>query len=537
MQRRHFFFGSMAAGLSACTSLSATHGESRNSFTIPGTLRFSDGEDIAGLNVHIVPQVSVGQLAQLTGGYLIRFDDKWQPYPELLERIPSQKNGDISSDGLEITYRLKKGLVWSDGHPLRADDVAFSFQAVNNPKNNEYSRDGFDLIVDMAERDDYTLTIKLKHPYGSYYETYFSSQNTPLLPKHLLGSLPDINTAPFNALPIGAGPFKFTAWRRNDAVEMVANERYYRGRPKLDKIVYKIVPDWNTVESLVRTGALDVAWLVPNNIVDRLETATGFAHVGQPSGLRAQMQFNVASPVLKDVAVRRALRLAIDRAALVAKVEHGHGDLSDATLGPLSEFAARIPATPYDPKAAAAMLQSAGWLAGADGLRHKDGTTLAVEISTINGSPERDIWLILIQSWWTAIGIKTTIKHYPPSVLFGPYAANGIFQKGRYEAGVDEQGYPFSGNLDTIFACNQFPPGGFNAARYCNPALDVLMEKFDSTYDFTERKRLAAIIQETLAHDVPVIPLFYPQDNYVYNTDLKHLSPVANLDDAFNWSI
>ena len=97
MQRRHFFYGSLAAGLSACTSLSATHGTSRNSFTIPGTLRFSDGEDIAGLNVHIVPQVSVAQLAQLTGGYLIRFDDSWQPYPELLERIPSQKNGDPSS--------------------------------------------------------------------------------------------------------------------------------------------------------------------------------------------------------------------------------------------------------------------------------------------------------------------------------------------------------------------------------------------------------------------------------------------------------
>jgi len=536
MRRRYFLFGSLAAGVGGCTSISAVHGAG-NRFTIPGTLRFSDGEDIGGLNLHIVPQVSVSQLAQLTAAYLIRFDDAARPYPELLQRIPSLANGDISRDGLSITYRLRPGLVWDDGHPLQADDIAFSFAAVNNPRNNEYSRSGFDTVADVAVRDATTAVVKLKCKYGSFYEIFFSSQNIPLLPKHLLGDLPDINTAPYNALPAGSGPFKFTSWARNEAVEMVANERYFRGRPKLDRIVYKIVPNWNTVETLLRTGELDMAWLVPSNITDRLATSRGFKYLGQPSDLRTQVQFNVSQPQLRDPVVRRALRLGIDRNALLHKIEHGHGYLSDSALGPLCADAQQIPPQPHDLKRAAAMLDAAGWTLGSDGVRAKDGMRLAIDLATITGSPERDTWAVLIQSWWGALGVKTSVKHYPPSVLFGAYSANGIFTRGNYSGGIDQQSYGYSGTLRSIFACDQIPPAGFNQARICDAALDGLLDRFDGSYDPAERKTTLAQIQRKIADDVPVITLFFPSDNYVYNADLRGLGTFANLDDAHRWSI
>lgn len=536
MQRRHFLLGSLAAG-AGCTSISAVHGGG-NRFTIPGTLRFSDGEDIAGLNLHITPQVAVAQLAQLTSAYLIRFDDRARPYPELLERIPSLANGDIARDGLSITYRLKRGLVWDDGHPLRADDVVFSFEAVNNPRNNEYSRTGFDLVADVAARDPYSATVKLKRPYGSFYEMFFSSQNTPLLPKHLLGSLPDINTAPYNALPVGSGPFKYRSWKRGDSVEMVANALYYRGRPKLERVIYKIVPDWNTVETLLRTGELDVAWLTPSNIADRLAAVPGFKYVGQPSDLRSQLQFNTAQPALREAAVRRALRLATDRATLLKNVEHGHGYLSDSILGPLVAEAKNIAPEPYDPKRAAALLDAAGWVPGADGVRAKHGVRLVVDIATITGAPERDTWAVLIQSWWAAIGVKTSVKHYPPSVLFAGYAADGILTRGNYTVGMDQQQYGFSGGtVLSILSCNQFPPGGFNTARYCNPKLDALLERFDGSYDPAVRTAVLAAIQRIIADEVPHLTLFFPQDNFIYNSDLQGLGTFANLDDAYRWSI
>jgi peptide/nickel transport system substrate-binding protein len=536
VRRRHFLFGSLAVGTGGCTSISAVRGGG-NRFTTPGTLRFSDGEDIGGLNLHIVPQVSVGQLTQLTGAFLIRFDDASRPYPDLLERIPSLANGDISRDGLSITFRLRPGLVWSDGHPLQSDDVAFSFEAVNNPKNNEYSRSGFDQIVDLAAGNKTTTTIKLKRPYGSFYETYFSSANLPLLPKHLLGSLPDINTAPYNALPIGSGPFKYVSWARNVSVDMVANDRYFRGRPKLNRIVYKIVPNWNTVETLLRTGELDIAWLVPSNLLDRLATAPGFMHLSQPSDLRTQLQFNTSAPPLREAAVRQALRLAIDRATLLRKIEHGHGYLSDSILGPLCAEAVQIAPEPQDPKRAAELLETAGWRAGADGVRAKNGVRLEVDIATISGSPERDAWALLIQNWWNVIGVKANVKHYPPSVLFGAYSANGIQTRGNYTGAINQQGYGYSGTVEAIFACNQFPPAGFNTVRYCNPQLDRLMDRFDGSYDPAVRKTTLAAIQRIIADEVPVITLFFPSDNFVYNGDLHNFAPFANLDSAFHWTI
>jgi len=536
MRRRFFLFGSLAAGLGGCTRISATHGS--NGFTVPGTLRFADGEDIGGLNLHIVPQVSVQQISQLTQAYLIRFDDKSRAYPDLLTSIPSLANGDISRDGLSITFRLRPNLVWDDGHPLQADDIVFSFEAVNNPKNNEYSRTGFDLVADVSARDATTAVVKLKKPYGSFFETYFSSSNIPLLPKHLLGSLGDINTAPYNALPVGSGPFKYTKWARNDSVEMVANDRYFRGRPKLDRVVYKIVPSWNTVETLLRTGELDLAWLVPSNIADRLATAPGFAYLGQPSGLRSQLQFNVAAPALREVAVRQALRFAIDRPTLLAKIERGHGYLSESNLGPLVADAVSIPPVPHDAKQAATMLDAAGWAVGSDGIRAKNGVKLMVDIDTITGSPERDEWAVLIQNWWGAIGVKTGVKHYPPSVLFGAYSAGGIFTRGNYTGAVDQQGYGVSGSsMQDIFGCNQFPPAGFNTDRYCNPKLDVLFEQFAGSYDPVVRKATLVQMQRIVADDVPVITLWFPQDNFVRSRDLRGLGTFANLDSASRWSI
>jgi peptide/nickel transport system substrate-binding protein len=455
----------------------------------------------------------------------------------LLARIPSLANGDISQDGLSITFRLKRGLLWDDGYPLQADDVVFSFEAVNNPRNNEYSRAGFDQVADVSAKDPTTAVVKLKKPFGSFYELYFSSSNTPLLPKHLLGDMPDINTAPYNALPVGSGPFKYKSWARNDLVVMVANEKYYRGRPKLDRIEYKIVPNWNTVGTLVRTGELDVAWLVPANIVDRLASAPGFKVLGQPSGLRTQLQFNATAPPLREAAVRHALRLAIDRAELLRTVEHGHGYLSDSVLGPLTAEAAQIRAEPHDPKKAAELLEAAGWTVGSDGVRAKDGVRLVLELATISGAPERDTWAVLIQGWWSAIGVRASVKHYPPSVLFGAYAANGIFTRGNYTVGLDQQGYPVSGTLRSILACDQMPPAGFNQIRLCDPKLDSLMEQFDGSYDPALRKALLAQIQRYVAELVPLITLWFPQDNFVYNADLSGLGPFANMDDAYRWSI
>ncbi len=136
-------------------------------------------------------------------------------------RFPSSRrssrprpNGGVSKDGLTITWHLRHGVKWSDGAPFDADDVVFSTNAVNNPANNEVGRDGWDLITKIDEPDKYTVVYHLKKPYSGYLPSFFGSAgaNPCILPKHILGNLPNINTAPYNAKPIGIGPFRYVEW-------------------------------------------------------------------------------------------------------------------------------------------------------------------------------------------------------------------------------------------------------------------------------------------------------------------------------------
>ncbi len=175
---------------------------------MPHELRIGDIQDFDNLNPHLTTSLILGNLSQLTMAYLVRYGHDNRPIPELATIVPTQRNGGISKDGLTITWHLRHGVRWSDGAPFDADDVVFSTNAVNNQKNNEAGRDGWDLITKIDEPDKYTVVFHLKKPYSGYLPSFFGSAgaNPCILPKHILGDLPDINHAPYNAMPIGIGP-------------------------------------------------------------------------------------------------------------------------------------------------------------------------------------------------------------------------------------------------------------------------------------------------------------------------------------------
>ena len=186
-----------------------------NATTIPHVLRFATAEDIAGLNPELNTQAVLGYLSQMTMAYLFRYDHQNQIEPELATVVPTFANGGISKDGKTITLHLRGGVKWSDGEPFGADDVVFSIDAMNNPANNVASRDGFDRVTKAEAPNATTVVVHLRETYGTIVPTLFgSSGSVAVLPKHLLGSLPDINSAPYNSLPVGIGPFRYAAWKR-----------------------------------------------------------------------------------------------------------------------------------------------------------------------------------------------------------------------------------------------------------------------------------------------------------------------------------
>ncbi|MBV8748791.1 MAG: hypothetical protein JO103_03650, partial [Candidatus Eremiobacteraeota bacterium] len=217
----------------------------RHPYTIPHVLRYATAEDIVGLNPHLNPQLTLSYMSSLTMAWLVRYDANNRPVPELATAVPSRANGGISADGKSITYHLRHDARWSDGVPFDAEDVRFSVNVVRNPANNEATHVGFDLIDRVDVPDTYTVVFRLKRPHAGFYVNFFGSAFAQpcILPRHLLAGEKTINQASYNALPVGIGPFKYAAWRRADAVEMVPDPLYFGRKPKLQRVIFKVVPN------------------------------------------------------------------------------------------------------------------------------------------------------------------------------------------------------------------------------------------------------------------------------------------------------
>ena len=514
----------------------------RHPYTVPHVLRYATAEDIVGLNPHLSQQLVVAYMSSITMGWLTKFDHDNRPYPELTTVVPTQANGGISKDGLTITYHLRHGVRWSDGAPFDADDVVFSTKAVLNPANNEVGRDGWDKITKIDEPDKYTVVYHLKEKYAAYAATFFGSggANPCVLPKHLLGDLPNINNAPYNALPVGIGPFKYLSWRRADSVEMVPDPYYFRGQPKLQRIVFKIVPDRNTVVTQLETHEIDLWTPVSGAFYDRVKAIPGLTVLRQPSYFFGHLDFQNQHPGLDDQRVRRALRLALDRNELKQKIRHGTGIVQDNPISPKHPtFDRAVPTDPFDLVLAAKLLDQAGWKAGPDGIRAKNGHRLNLDFATSTGTPDTDSAIELIRANWQKIGVAITVQHYPAPLMFAPYANNGIVYGGKWDVITFGWGGDPVGDLSNLYSCEQIPPAGQNDPRYCDRAVDAAMQAFKQEYDEKKRQKYSNIFQAGIAKDVPIIVLDIQEDIYAYNSDLTgfHPNQLSPFDDFMNVDI
>jgi peptide/nickel transport system substrate-binding protein len=532
----------LVLGLAAAPVAGGTQSEGgRHPYTVPHVLRFSGAEDITGLNPHLAQQLVVGYMDRLTMAYLLRYDAKNLPIPELATAVPTRKNGGISADGKTITYHLRRDAKWSDGQPFTSADVAFSVDVVKNPKNNEIGIDDFKRIVRVDTPDAYTAVFHLTRPDAQFYTNFATGGAGPcILPKHILGALPDIVSAPYNSLPVGIGPFKFSSWKRGQSVEMVADPLYFRGRPKLDKIVYKIIPDRNTVLTQLTTHELDLWMPVPAAYYDRIKSIAGIATKKTPSYGYDHVDFNLKNPALRDPIVRQALRYATDRRSILEKIRHGLGKLQENVIAPAHPFFnPAIARVPYDPAKANALLDRAGWKRGADGIRVKNGVRLSFNYATGAGLPDTDQMIELMRVWWKQIGVEFQVQRYLSSLFFAPRSEGGIIYSGRFDVANFAWGGTPTGDQESIFACDHQPPNGQNIVHYCNATVDRLIKTFETDNDRAVQKTALQKIQAILAHDVPTMVLDSREDVFAYNSDLKNFRPnqVSVFDDAMETDI
>ena len=538
-----FVFAFVSTALGACTKIgtSSVPGR-RHSYTTPHVLRFSTATDIE----HLVTLESASAyemyLAAMCNAWLIKTDAGGNAtVPELITEIPTQRNGGISKDGKTITWHLRHNVKWSDGAPFDADDVIFSTKQVLNPANNVESTDGWDLITKMDEPDKYTVVYHLKKPYSSFAVTFFSTggANPSVLPQHLLKGYPNLNNVPYNSLPVGTGPYKFVRWTRGDSVEMVRNPYYFRGAPKLERIVFKIIPDRNTVLEQLRTHELDLWIEIPPHFYTQATAIPGTASISIPSYTFDHLDFNLTNPILADRVVREALRYATDRDEIIAKAQNGLYLRSESPVTPANRYYLNLPLVPFDLAKANALLDGDGWKRGPDGIRSKAGRRLSLTLTSSIGSPDLDTEIELIRGMWKQIGVDFVVKRYLSSQYFATIANGGILNGGKFDVAIFGWGSDPNEDLSNLYACYRFPPDGQNDIRWCDPAATAAMDRVKESYDPAVRKVALAQVQRAVYDEVPTVIRDVRKLLAVYNDDVHgwHPNSVGPFDDMMKVDI
>jgi peptide/nickel transport system substrate-binding protein len=517
-----------SALLPACSRTGAGRADGgRRAWTIPHVLRYTDGEDPVGLNPLSNVHASTSWLAQLWGAWLFRTTEAFDPVPELCAVVPTIENGLLSKDGRRITYKLRAA-VWADGVPFTSRDVAFSVKTILDPKTIVTSREGWESIERVETPDPHTAIFHLRSTFSAWAFTFFSTggANPCLLPEHIVGAQ-DANTGPYNAKPVGIGPFAIASWERGQSVELVANPRYWRGAPKLRKIVYKIIPSDETIMTQVRTHELDL-WLQMNP--SKLQEASGISDVTilrKRSVYWWHLDMNCDHPALADVRVRRALDTAIDRAAIIAKILHGAGEINWSVLSPSSfAYEPNVRRYPFDLARANELLEAAGWKRGADGVRAKNGVALHFTFVVGAGNETWARIIELIRAGWTQIGVTFDLKAYQTNLYFAPFEDGGIVQTGKFDISAFQWGNPADPTSSiNLYSADRIPPKGQNDLRYRNAEVTRLLRDATLTLERSEQKRLLQNAQRILADECPTMPIAQSTALYPMSADLENFDP------------
>jgi peptide/nickel transport system substrate-binding protein len=495
----------------------------------PHVITYADSLDISSLNMFLATTANITALSELTMGFFTRFDAKGNPIPELVTEIPTIANGGVSRDGLTVTWHLRHGVRWSDGLPFDASDVVYTYRVAIDPGNNIGVRDPWMRLRSVDAAGPYTVVFHFKQPYALFVQDYFSSQSTScILPKHALGPGTAINDAPYNAKPIGMGPFRYTAFERGDRVEMEANPYYWRGTPKLHGVTYKIITDVNTLLTQLQTGELDIGDTLEGTVAVRAKTIPGKKTSTRPSTFIAALYFNVTRGAVADVKVREALSLATNRQLVLDKVALGIGVLTESLVPKTTVDYADLPVRRYDPGRAAALLDADGWKRSADGMRSKNGAPLAIDLAIPAGYAPSASLANVVHDDWGRLGVAVTIHTWADAQFFAPVSAGGIIQSGKFDVANYSIGVgPIYSAINGYYDCAGIPPNGFNVPRYCNRAVDALDDRYLHSFDPAERHALAARFQRIISDDFVGIVLYERNFLAAYDARITGYHPNA----------
>jgi peptide/nickel transport system substrate-binding protein len=500
------------------------------------TLRIALSSSPNNLNPILTTQVIEAFIDSIACDGLIVSTPDGAIVPLLAATVPTQQNGGISRDGRTITYKLRHGVRWHDGAPFTSHDVAFTQRQILNPQNNVTVRDPYRSVAKLDTPDDYTVVVHLSQAYSPFVAEWFASRTTAILPEHLLGKYPELNDVPYNAAPVGTGPFIFDHWDRGREIVYRANDAYFLGKPKLRRIVVQLMADENSRTVALQSGETDWSYIAASTsarlVAGKPDIATRLLAANAYAGMIVQ----TTRPPLDDKRLRRALAFALDRPSMVAKISGDFVIPASADIGPYDwAYDPTVKPLPFDVEQSRKLLAEAGWKPGASGILERDGKPLAFVLVFAAGQTATQAYAVQIQAMLRVVGIDVTIKPVQANILFAPLGEHGTLSSGDFDlalAGFFNFADP---NDRRSFACSSIPPNGFNDNRWCNADYDRVTNDALLHVDRATRKKDYKRASEILIEEAPEIFLYwYKQIQLV--RDGVHIDDGTNLLPVYLWS-
>jgi peptide/nickel transport system substrate-binding protein len=481
-------------------------------------------------------------LELLVNAGLVTVDPQGAMHPQLAEAVPSLENGlwKIFPDGrMETTWKIRSGARWHDGAPLTADDLVFTAK-VEQDKSLAWNYNvAYDALDTITAVDASTVTVAWKQPFVEA-DLLFAPGANPRglpLPKHLLERAYEEDRTTFLQLPywgaefVATGPFKLREMAPDERLLLTANDAYILGRPKIDEIEVRFIPDSNTVIANIMAGEIHltvderaVSFEEARNLKEqwrggRIEMGRG----GVP-GIQAQF-LTPRPPTVADVRFRRALYHAIDRQEMVDTIQGGLAAVAHSHVGPdMVEYPhveRSIVRYEFDPRKATQMIESLGYAKGPDGFfRDTSGERLMLEMrATVTVINQKS--MLAVADYWQRIGVGAETNTIPLQrqndfeymVTFGSFL---VLRATRELTTFQNQHSSRAALPERNFA-------GINRSRYMSPEYDALIDKYFLTIPFQERMQVLGQILHHETDQLPVMRLFYDPEPVPVSNRLKNV--------------
>jgi peptide/nickel transport system substrate-binding protein len=436
---------------------------------------------------------------------LVTNDEQLNIIPVLAAELPTLANGGVvlrADGGMDVTWKLRPGVRWHDGTPHTSADVQFTVNAINKGDWKPESVDGFDRISSVDTPDSLTAVVHYRERYAPYLLQFVRGT----LPRHLLSGRSIDAATDYNRKPLGTGPYRVVEWKTGEYILLEAAPNYWRGAefPKIRRLLFKFLPNTTTRINQLKSGEVQMVALVPWDKVRELR--------GQPSIRLNQVVGNGYEhvtlnqqhfPAFADLAVRRALAHAVNRELIVSTLLDSLVQVVNGAIQPLSPaYEPNVTTYDYNPARAQALLDSAGWVRGSDGIRAKGGQRLSFTLITQSGFAIRENVAQALQQQFRAIGVDMQVR-----VIDGT-SISSIWFKGDFDAMLHWWQQGADPELTLFFAKDRMPPRGRNINYFRDDSLTSMLYASDREIDAGRRNALLKQAQQRLATLVPELPLY-----------------------------